>query len=392
MKAIIHADLVFPDRIVRDGCIVMDGGKIVASGHVTPPAGAEIIDAHGLYAGPGLIDEHCHGYMQYGECIDAADDAEKMAERHLQHGTTTITPTISYGRPVEDYERYIALCNAAVEKGNTTIAGMHYEGPYINPKYGAASDDAWLYDDALFCRLLELGGKNVIHCTYAPEMPGADLLEKRLSEYGVRGDIGHSDAGPADIERAVAAGARICTHLYDAMGNHLGVEKAAAMTCDPQECTSTILLGTPGLYYELICDSLCAHVRPYNIRMALRAGGEDHIVLVTDSTAHVESWEVAKQLPEPYASADDLNFNLALELSGSRLTMNRACVNFRQHTGADLRVTFKCAATNAAKVLGLFDRVGSIDAGKEANVLLVDEDFSIHAIYFRGEAVKDIRV
>lgn len=391
MKAIVNGKLVFPDRIC-DGVILMENGTIIASGEkVCVPASAEIIDAKGLYVGPGLLDQHLHGYSACGDRVDVIHDARAVAELHLKHGTTTITPSTAYSCTKEDFLRIVEQCVALSEDRNSTIAGIHFEGPFINASKGANSHLAWEYSDEACEMIFESAKGHVLHCTYAPEMPWAEKVEGYLNRYGVIPDIGHTSADPASIERAVKNGAKIVTHLFDAMGHFLGVAEAASQTADPQDCVSDVVLSIPGLYYELICDSRAIHVTRVSQRMTLRCAGEDHVILISDCTGRKAVLNRSDYPPEDPKSAEDLNFNMLGQLSGSSLTTAMSAQNFKKSTGADVRVVFKCASTNSAKALGLFDRVGSIDAGKDANIVFVDEDFTVKEVYFLGERVEGVR-
>ena len=395
MKAIINAKLVFPEDI-REGSVLFEGKKIIAAGDISIPEGTEVIDAKGLYAGPGLVDEHCHGYQQHGELIGIVDDPVKMAANHLLHGTTSITPSAGYTNTLEQYLFMIDGCRKGVEDENSNIVGMHFEGPFVSSKFGAHSELATPYSRQYCETVFEAAKGMTVHSTYAPELPAAPEYERLLTEYGIIHDIGHTGAGVKDIERAVANGARIVTHLYDAMGNSRGVEKASYVTGDPQDCVSDIVLGTPGLYYELICDSIGAHVTKYSARKAYRAAGEDFIILITDSTAHADvpvTDEARSKVFDNFGvyEVSDLNFNDLGELSGSRLTLDKGCHNFMKMTGADIRVAFKCASTNPAKALGLNKNIGSIEAGHDADILLVDDDFYVHRLFFKGTEIEGIR-
>lgn len=383
MKAIINAKVVLPDTVIKDGVVLFDNGKILAAGKTQVPEGAEIIDAHGLYAGPGLVDEHCHGYKQFGERIKSNEDAAKMAACHLMHGTTSITPTAGYNLTKDEFKAVITQCNAAIESGKSSIRGIHFEGPFINPKRGAHSERAWQFSREVLEEIFSLAGKNVKHMTYAPELDCGKEIEQFASEKNVVLDVGHTIAAPEDVERAFACGARIVTHLFDAMSG------GQCRTGDMQDSVSQVALSIKGYHYELICDSLGAHVTPYSMRFAYRCAGEDYINLVTDCTAHKDS--AARTDAFAGMNTDDLNFNDLGQLSGSRLTLNRACRNFMKATGADVRVAFKCASTNPAKSVGIFDQAGSLEKGKRADILLTDEDFIIKEIWFGGEKLAEIR-
>lgn len=392
MKAIVNGKLVFPDEI-REGNLLIDGDRIIAAGDCTVPEGAEQIDAGGLYVGPGLFDQHVHGYKQHGEVIEIQNDVKGMVKGHLLHGTTSITPSVAYSMPLEDFLKAIHDCNREIEKGDTNIVGIHFEGPYTNPLHGANSELTWQFSEGVCAQIFEAAGKNVLHCTYAPEMPCGERMEEVLKKYGVIPDIGHTRSDPESIYRSVAAGARIVTHLYDAMGNFRGADNTPfSLTGDPQESVSDIVLSIPGLYYELICDSRCAHVSAVSMRQALRCGGEDYVICISDCTGRTGQLDPNDYPPEDVRSAKDLNFNQRGQLSGSRLTTSLSVANFKRVTGADIRVCFKAGSTNSAKALDLYDNYGSLHPGKYANIIFVDEDFTIKNVIFRGKVLPEVRV
>lgn len=391
VKAIINGKLVYPEEI-REGVLLLDGDRIIASGDCTVPEGAEIIDAKGLYVGPGLFDQHVHGYCQHGESVEIQDDIRALALGHLKHGTTSIIPSAGYSMTKEDFMKAIRGAVEATRTGDTNILGIHFEGPYINPLNGANSDLSWQFSEETCAEIFEAAGKAVIHCTYAPEMPFGERMEEVLKKYQVIPDIGHTRADPESVYRAVRNGARIVTHLFDAMGNYHGADSSVfELTGDPQECVSDIVLSIPGLYYELICDSRCAHVTAVSMRQTLRCAGEDYIICISDSTAHPETLNPADYPEEDPRSAKDLNFNPRGQLSGSRLTAAASVRNFKKQTGSDLRVCFKAGSTNSAKALGFFKDYGSIHAGKVANLIFVDEDFRVEKVIFRGNELSEVR-
>lgn len=385
MKAIVNGRLVFPDRICS-GNLLLEDGRIIAAGDVPVPQHAQVIDAQGAYVGPGLFDIHCHGYAQAGETpvfFSTMENPRAVAEHHLRWGTTSLTPTMGYSSSPEEFLAGIELCNRAIEEGDTSIVGIHYEGPYINPNFGSHSDRCWRYDAELSEKILAAAKGNVRHCTYAPEMPGGEALEKQIVAHGAVPAMGHSAFSPEVAERAVANGARIVTHLYDAMGSCRGTYWSGGVL---QDSAPLVALAIPGLYYELICDSRGIHVPVYCARLALRTAGEDHIILITDCVSRV-SHNPADYPPEDNRSAPDLNFNEVGGLSGSRLVLSQACANFIRYAGADVRVAFKCASTNPARALGLDEHIGSIQPGRDANIIFVDDAFRVQRVIFRGEEI-----
>lgn len=389
MKTIINAKIVLPDRIT-EGNVIINGDHIIDVGDTKIPEGADIIDAGGLYVGPGLIDEHVHGYHQYGEGFDIIDNTRAVADAHLKHGVTSITPSPSYSLRMDRYLSIIEQCNEAIAEGGNSIVGIHLEGPYINPHLGAGRKYAWKYSDEAFTRLFEAGKGNVLHCTYAPEMPFAENVEDIITKYGVVMDIGHTQADPESIYRSVRKGLKIVTHLFDATGNYQGIH-AFDLTGDPQDGVSYVVLGIPGLYYELISDSKGIHATYASQRLALRCAGEDHIILVSDCTYHKR----ADSNPEDYETNGDkpadINLGRTGKLFGSRLTVADCAANFMKATGADIRVTFKCASTNSAKALGLYEQIGSVEQGKKANLIFTDEEFTVKKVIFEGREIPEVR-
>lgn len=386
MKAIVNGKLVFPDRII-DGNILIENGIIIASGMIDVPLEAEVIDAEGLYVGPGFIDQHSHGYQDCSKGISVNDDPGAAAMEHLKHGTTSYVPSSDYGDSEEVHIQMIRHCIDEIEHNPyTSIVGIHLEGPYINKNYGSFTDHAMEYSDEGCERLFSLASPYVLQCTYAPELETAPRLEEKMRKYHIHPAVGHSEAGPADIERAIANGANIFNHLFDATGNYQGISEAAKNTQHPQECTSDIALSIPGMYYELICDMNGLHVTKTNANLAYRAAGEDHIILISDAFPE-PSDGMGKNL-NPYS---DVNYDFRGILSGSRLTLSKATRNFMEFTGVDIRVAFKCAATNAAKALGIYNIVGSIEPGRIANIVFVNKEFHVRKIIFRGNEITEIR-
>ena len=385
MKAIVNCKLVFPDDI-QEGVILIEGEKIVASGQVDIPEDAQIIDAQGAYAGPGLFDIHCHGYARSGETpafFSVMEDPEAVAACHLKHGTTSMTPSLGYRFTQEEFLEAIHLCRVAIQKEECSVEGIHFEGPYINPKYGADTRKCWYYDKEVAQRIITAAGPDLKHCSYAPEMPGAEELEKMLVANGTVPSMGHTEMGPEVAARAVKNGAKLVTHLFDAMGSWNGDFGRGGVF---QDSAPIVALALPGIYYELICDSRGILVPPSCARMALRTAGEDFIILITDCVSRVS------HNPDDYPrdnpmSAYDLNFNEKGELSGSRLVLSGACQNFIRYADGDVRTAFKCASYNPARCLGLDDKIGSILPGRDANILLVDESFDVKKIIFHGREI-----
>ncbi len=388
---IVNGHLVMPEGIT-DGTLVLENGKIrgietaaSAERGTAAPAlkEAEILDACGLFVCPGFIDEHVHSYSKGGARLSFLKEPEQAAKAHLLAGTTTITPSIAYNVFREDFFAAIQKIREAMKAEHTTIAGIHMEGPFVNPRFGAHSERAWTYDKASFLALLSAAGEDLLHMTYAPELPYAPEMEAELSARGIGMDLGHTAFSPADALRAKKAGAAVITHLFDAMGCYRGPESAED-TGDLQEQASAIALSMDGFFYELICDSRSCHVKPASMKLAYRAAGEDRIITVSDASTTGDPYDPADYPETDLRSAEDLNINEIGQLSGSRLTVLESARNFMNVTGCGLRAAVKTATYNPARALKLSGRVGSLLPGRDADILFTDGSLMLKRVIKHG--------
>ncbi len=379
LQAIVNGKLVLPTGL-EDGTLLMEGGNILATGSLLPPKEARIIDAQGAIVGPGFVDIHCHA----GGTAQGHLEPAGAARHHLQHGTTSLLLSLAYNLSKETFFEGIRRIRSAMEQEQTSLTGIHFEGPYTNRKYGARSELAWDIHREDYVALFEEAQGLVYQCTYAPERDGARDFARYVRERGVKLAAGHTEMSPDQLRQAMADGVTIITHLFDAMGCHLGND-SVSQTGIIQDTAADAALTEPGLFLELICDSRAIHVKPANLRLALRAGGVDHVVLITDATIRPHD-------PERYAAGDiksspDLNFNEAGQLSGSRLTMDQACRNMMHYTGAGIADLFRMASTNPARAIGIDHEVGSLEPGKRANLVFVDEHMNLSAVYLNGKQI-----
>jgi len=375
MKAFVNAKIVTPETVIENGVMLIDKGRIAEVGkssEISIPADCEIIDAGGCYAGPGLVDIHCHGGDQY----EAYEEPAEMAAYHLSHGTTSLTESIAYNVSYEKTIKGIDLIRKAMEDPNSSINGIFMEGPFNNPNFGASSHSGRPISKSEYEAIYDRAGNTIRQWMYSPELENADEFGRFIVSKGISLAIGHTCASPAQIKRAVEIGASICTHLFDAMGCHLGNETI--------ECTGIIqdtvvdaALVTDELFLELICDYDAVHVKPSNIKLAYKCGGPDRVVLMTDCVKRFPGTDITK----------DININEANELSGSFLTMDKALKNMYRYTNAPITDLFKMASSNAAKAVKIFNEVGSLEKGKCANVVLLDSALDLKKVFFKGELI-----
>ena len=385
MKAIINAELVMRDHLIPDAVLFMEDGVITGFGEMrcmTIPQDCEIIDAQGLYVGPGFVDIHCHA----GNKVRFEEAPVTAAEAHLQHGTTTILATVGYRLSVKQYLACIdRIQQAMLQPGGANIGGIYMEGPFINPQYGSnAHLNPWAGKAVLpedYVPLIQTLGELVKVWTVAPEREGVPEFVRAAKKANptVRFSVGHSEAKPQQIEALMPYGLCIGTHHTNATGTIVNYPECRGV------CVDEAVNRNRDIYAEIISDSLGIHVDPYMQRLIRQIKGDDRIILITDQTAYDGA------PPPGFEHITDLYFTPradgTTDVSGSKLYLNVACRNWMKHTGASIVTAFQCAAYNPARAVGFTDR-GEIAVGKRADLVLVDHKMQVKKVFLAGKAVR----
>jgi len=345
------------------GEVVLDRGVIVEVRPATSGAGAT---THDVLA-PGFVDLQMNGVGAVDVADADNDDWEDLEADLLAQGVTTWCPTVC-SAPLAEMEASlgrIAAASARRPERRPAIAGAHLEGPFLAvagahvPGYLRTSvDGAWLAS-------LPPG---VAVVTLAPELPGALGAIADLSGVGVLVAIGHSACSIDRAGEAADAGARLVTHLGNAMGpfsqRDPGILGAA--------------LSDDRLAVSMIADLV--HIHPALVRIAFRAKGAARSVLVTDAVAIGTGTTTATGAPfegQPPRMADGT-------LVGSVLRMDRAVANTVVHAGISLADAVTAASTTPASLLGLDDR-GAIAPGRRADLVALDADLGITTVWIAGQ-------
>ena len=379
MVCIHNAKVVLETGILFDGVVLLDGDRIAAVGErrtTEIPSDCEMIDAKGAYVGPGFVDIHVHGGN--GHMFDA--EPLQAAEHFLKSGETTILATLYYNLSKEGFLDSIKKVQAAMAAGGAgdAIAGIYMEGPYMNPKFGAMPErNKWkgaIVEDA-YKEVVDLAGTDVFVWSVAPEREGIEEFVKyagKVNPHAVFA-VGHSEATPAQVRKMKRHGLRLQTHCMDATGNYS--EWVGTRGAGPDEAC----LLDPDMYAELICDSGAVHVNKDLINLIVRTKGVDKVVLITDSFVS------DLPAPEKLKHITDLIFDENCWLSGSKLTMNVACRNLMSHTNCGIAQAFLMASRNPARAIGLEDEIGTIEAGKRADLVFVDDVFNVQKVILGGK-------
>jgi N-acetylglucosamine-6-phosphate deacetylase len=380
MKAIVNTKLVLEDGIVWDGALTMEGDRIVQCGwsvDVEIPADAEIIDAGGLYTTPGFVDVHNHG----GNGAWFYQEPERAAEFFLAHGETTILPTLYFNLNRETMLAGAERIRRASRSGaGRVMAGLYMEGPYMNTKYGSDNNNIkWKeeIDPAEYALLVDTLGDFVKVWCIAPERPGIEsFMQYALTiNPNVVFSVGHSIASPEQIYALKRYGLVNETHHAN-NGAPKGLARGTKGVGPDEVC-----LYDSDFYAEMICDSQAIHVRPFMQRLVIRIKGTDRVILITDSCPF------DGQAREGVAQAQDLGYDSEGHLAGSKITMDQACRNLMKHTAYGLCHAIKFATINPARMARLDREVGSLEPGKKANLLIMDDMVRIQRVFLEGESV-----
>jgi N-acetylglucosamine-6-phosphate deacetylase len=373
-SALINGRVVLHDEIRSDLCVVIENGRITA---LSPsfPDDAEQVDLAGQLVLPGFIDVQVNGGG--GRLFNDDPSVETiaaMAAAHRQFGTTGLLPTL-ISDELSVIERAIAAVDQAIDSGIPGVIGVHIEGPFLsNARRGIHLESMLQPFDDRFLEVLcsARNGKTLV--TVAPECISPAQI-RRLVDGGVIVAAGHSDADYETVRAAIDAGVTGFTHLFNAMSQL--TNRAPGMVGAALEDSST--------YAGIIVDG--HHLHPATFRAGLQAKGIDRMMLVTDAmpTVGAEHQEFMLQGRAIRRDGDKL---LSQEgtLAGSTLTMASAVANAIEQGRLDLPSAVRMASSTPAHFLGLADKTGGIELGLRADLIAMNDDFTVTASWIGGVA------
>ena len=378
MTYITNGKIVLPEAVITGKVLAFDAESGKIAGVVdAAPAGADVIDAKGGYVAPGLVDIHIHGYLGEDTCDAIPEGIKKMAYGVAQNGVTSFLPTTMTVAKAE-IEAALNAVRSLKEESKTwdgaEIIGVHAEGPFINPsKKGAQAEENILTPDADF--ILE-NADIITSVTLAPEMDKDHACIKKLAADGrVLVSMGHTDATFDEAMKAAKDGVNHATHLFNAMSalahRNPGVVGAA--------------LASDNVSVEVIADTF--HINPGLYTIIAKAKG-DKMVLITDCTR-------AGGMPDgEYTLGGQPIFLKGIEcrlvdgtIAGSVLKLNNAVKNVLAHTTLSVNEVFKMASLNPATAIGAAGRIGSLEEGKDADIIIVDSDINVQRTIKKGRTI-----
>jgi N-acetylglucosamine-6-phosphate deacetylase len=374
--------VITPSKIVEKGVVVFEDGKITAVGQknrVEVPRNAKVIDASGKIVAPGFVDIHIHG----GKGRDIMDASYKgvkeIAKFLVSHGTTSFVPTtISAPRP--DLLKAVKPVKTSMEKGTdgAEVLGAHLEGPYINPEKRGAHDANYVRLPSIdeLEDLWEASGRAVKIVTLAPELEGSKMFIEKLRELGIVASIGHSNATYVQAVDAIERGVRHATHMFNRMSGFAPREPGVVGA----------VLVQDELTAELICDGI--HVHPAAMNLLTRVKGPKRVVLVTDAirAAGMPDGEYALGKRQIIVR-DGISRLESGGFAGSTLTMDKAVRNIMRLVGTPLQTAVKMATINPAMVINVDGNKGSLEPGKDADIVIIDDEINVHLTIAKGKTV-----
>lgn len=370
-------------QLLEEQFLLVEDGSIVATGHkndIPDSFTGKVYSFPEQYTiVPGFIDVHIHG-ANGADTMDATTECLDIMARTLpKEGTTSFLPTTmtqapeKIGAALKNAAEYMQNNNRI---GQAEIVGIHLEGPFVNPVRKGAQPGEYILEPSIeqFDEWQTLADDNIKLVTLAPERKGGYELVHHLANKGVIASIGHSDADFAEVEQAVQAGASHITHLFNGMkGLHHR---------EPGTAGAALLLDE--LHIEIIADGF--HIHPEMIRLALRVKGLDRALLITDSMRAKWLPEGKSELGGQEVFVKDGKATLANgSLAGSILKMKDAVKNVIQFANLSLPEAIQLASENPAKQLGIFNRKGSLDKGKDADLVVLNEQLDPVMTWCRGK-------
>ena len=380
LTQIINARILTPQGWLKDGSVIIRDNKILEVTNCDLALiGAKVLDAKGMYLVPGGIDIHVHGGGG-GDFMEGTEEAFRTAvNAHMKHGTTSIFPTLS-SSTVPMIEAAAETCTKLMAEPNSPILGLHLEGHYLNEEMagGQMPENIKNPDPNEYIPLVEKWDC-IKRWDAAPELPGAMQFAKYITGKGILASVAHTQAEFEDIRVGYESGFSHATHFYNAMpGFHKRREYKYEGTVE-----SIYLMDK--MTVEVIADGI--HVPPTMLRMVYKIKGVERTCVITDALACAASDSGVAF--DPRVIIEDGVCKLAdrSALAGSVATMDRLIRTLVQKAEIPLDDAIRMVSETPAKIMNVYDRKGSLQKGKDADMLLLDDDLNVQAVCAMGQFV-----
>jgi N-acetylglucosamine-6-phosphate deacetylase len=380
--AIRAGQLITPTKVMKPGVVVIEEGKISALGRdIAIPAEAQVIDAGDKILAPGFIDNHVHGAMGHW-FEEEAEAVREIAQFRASTGTTGFLPTLGGATSLEGMLTPIRMVRAVMKEGTggAEILGIHMEGPYLSPRKPGVNPVELMrpLDIAEVEAMQEASEGNIRLVSVAPDEEGGMAFIRGLRTLGIVAGIAHTDTDYETILQAVEAGGTYAIHTYNGMRglHHRTPGVVGAVLTQDQ------------VFAELIADGV--HVHPAAMDILVRCKGRDRVVLVTDNSAMAGMPDGiyhgfgAQRIEKREGVLRALDTG---SIAGSAMTFNQDVRNMVQHVGLSLPWAVQMASLNPARAVGLDAHKGSLAVGKDADLILIDDEINVYLTMVRGRIV-----
>jgi N-acetylglucosamine-6-phosphate deacetylase len=390
VDTIFRGNVILPDRVQANSAIRTAGGKIVAVGAAAAGGAAgEVIDAGEGYIAPGFVDLHVHGGAG-ADFMDGTDSAFRAALTcHARHGTTSLAATTTVAR----HEQIMTVLETArrvkrqPEAAGSRVMGVHFYGPYFRLEAKGAHPGAAIRPPVAeeYLQYLEYAD-SLVTCTVAPELPGAKEFALACRDRGVRTNVGHSWATFDQMAQAVEWGVRHIDHLFCAMSDKTRLRQFQMYPMQGGVLEATLFFDE--LTTEVIADG--KHLSHDLLKLALKIKGPDRLALVTDCSRALDMPDGEYLIGpldggEPIIKRDGVGMMPDMRALGSSVEgMDHMIRTFLALTGRPLHEVIRMATLTPARIAGWDREIGSLEAGKRADIVLLSRDLQVQRVFRDG--------
>ena len=380
LTQIINGEILTPQGWLKDGSVLVSDGKILeVTNSDLAVIGAKVIDAKGMYIVPGYVSMHSHGGGGHDFTEATPEAFQAAAEAHLKHGATTIFPTLS-SSSFDTLRQAVETCEQLMAAGNGQIQGLHIEGPYLNRKMAGKQWEDCLKDPDPNEYLPLLDSTTCIkRWDISPELPGAHEFAHETTSRGILTAITHTEAEYDEIKAAYQAGFTHAAHFYNAMpGFHKRREYKYEGTVE------SVYLTDP-MTVEVIADGI--HLPATILKLVYKVKGVEKTCLVTDALKYAA---YDGEVDDPRYIIENGVCKLAdhSSLAGSIATMDKLVQIMAFKANIPVADAIRMASETPANIIGIGDRKGTLQRGKDADILILDKKLNVRCVFSQGNMVE----